>query len=45
MDAVKDLKMKSPWIGVALNPVTNVLMKETPRRDTKRRESHVQKKA
>lgn len=27
MDAVKDLKMKSAWIGVALNPVTNVLRK------------------
>lgn len=27
MDAVKYLKMKSPWIGVALNPVTNVLRK------------------
>ena len=27
MDAVKDLKMRSLWIGVALNPVTNVLRK------------------
>ena len=27
MDAVKDLKMRSPWIGVALNPVTIVLRK------------------
>ena len=27
MDAVKDLKMRLLWIGVALNPVTNVLRK------------------